>query len=185
MATVTGNEHGQVGILLHHLHWNGCKRNKIISYCFVLQKIPILRVSILVRSYLILQYDVFSPGAHILLTVKWGEHIISSVQTQHWHLHRFELVDRTGIQVVVIIGGITKHNGGEPFVELSDGSCLCEPINMMASSCKWIYVAFTIISESIVTKNSPYLHDMIDVITLFKNWSMSRGEIKIKPTVVR
>lgn len=26
VAAVTGNEHGQVGILLHRLHWNGCRR---------------------------------------------------------------------------------------------------------------------------------------------------------------
>lgn len=27
MATVTGNEQGKVRILLHCLHWNGCKGN--------------------------------------------------------------------------------------------------------------------------------------------------------------
>lgn len=118
------------------------------------------------------------------LTMRWGEHIISSVQTQHGHLHRFELVDRTGITVVVIIGRITKHYGGEPFVKLSDGSCLHGPINMMNF---WPShgIRFTLHLLSIVTKNNPYLHDMIDVITFFKNWSMSRGEIKIKPTAVR
>lgn len=28
MAAVTGDEHGQVRILLHGLHWDGCKGNK-------------------------------------------------------------------------------------------------------------------------------------------------------------
>lgn len=55
------------------------------------------------------------------LTMRWGKNIISSVQTQHWHLHRFEPVDRTGIVVVVIIGRIAKHYGGEPLVKLSNG----------------------------------------------------------------
>lgn len=28
MAAVTGNEHGQVRILFHCLHWNGCRGKK-------------------------------------------------------------------------------------------------------------------------------------------------------------
>lgn len=28
VASVTGDEKGQVGILLHSLHWNGCRQNK-------------------------------------------------------------------------------------------------------------------------------------------------------------
>lgn len=48
------------------------------------------------------------------------EDIVSGVETQHWHLYGFQPVDRTGITVVVVIGGITKHYGGEPLVKLSD-----------------------------------------------------------------
>lgn len=58
------------------------------------------------------------------LTVRRGKDVVSSVQTQHWHLHRLQRVDRTGIVVVVIIGGIAKHYGGEPLVKLSNGLCL-------------------------------------------------------------
>lgn len=53
--------------------------------------------------------------------MRWGEDVIGGVQTQHWHLHRFEPVDRTGIVVVVVIGGVAEHDGGEALVELSNG----------------------------------------------------------------
>lgn len=54
-----------------------------------------------------------------------GEDVIGGVQTQHWHLHRFQLVDGTGIVVVVVIGRVAEHYGGEPLVKLSNGLCLC------------------------------------------------------------
>lgn len=37
MAAVAGNEQGQVGVLLHCLHWNGCKRSKGFRCCFLLR----------------------------------------------------------------------------------------------------------------------------------------------------
>lgn len=53
-----------------------------------------------------------------------GKDIICSIQTQHWHLYRFQPVDRTGIMVIVIIGRVAEHYGGEPLVKLSNGLCL-------------------------------------------------------------
>lgn len=103
------------------------------------------------------------------LTVTWREDIISSVQTQHWHLHRIQLVDRTGIKVVVIVGRITKHYGGEPLIKLSDGPCLKGQSNCF--NCIGMY-------RENALKHIPYLHYMIDVVTLFKYWSMSGGEKK-------
>lgn len=58
------------------------------------------------------------------LTMGRGEDIIGSVQTQHRHLHRFQPVDRTGIVVIVVIGRIAKHYGGEPLIEFPNGLCL-------------------------------------------------------------
>lgn len=116
MAAITGNDHGQVGILLHRLHRNGCKQTRSICSCVPAVFLP------------------FSPCIHSMmnrcsdrssgLTVRWGEDIVSSIQTQHWHLHRFQLVHGTGITVVIIIGWIAEHYGGEPLIKLSDGSRL-------------------------------------------------------------
>lgn len=55
------------------------------------------------------------------LTVRWGEDIVGSVQAQHRHLHRLQPVARTGVVVVVVVGGVAEHDGGEPLVEFSDG----------------------------------------------------------------
>lgn len=56
--------------------------------------------------------------------MRWRKDVISSVQTEHWHLHRFQLVDGTGIVVVVFVGAVAKHDGGEPLIKLSDGPSL-------------------------------------------------------------
>lgn len=53
-----------------------------------------------------------------------GEDIVGGVQAQHWHLHRLEPVARTGIVVVVVVGGVAEHDGGEPLVKFTDGLCL-------------------------------------------------------------
>lgn len=55
------------------------------------------------------------------LTVGRGEDVIGSVQTQHWHLHRFEPVDGTGVMVVMIVAGVTEHDGREALVEFPNG----------------------------------------------------------------
>lgn len=55
------------------------------------------------------------------LTVRRGEDIVGSVQAQHRHLHRLQPVARTGVVVVVVVGGVAEHYGGEPLVEFSDG----------------------------------------------------------------
>lgn len=53
-----------------------------------------------------------------------GEDVVSGVQAQHWHLHRFQPVARTGVVVVVVVGGVAEHNGGEALVKFPDGLCL-------------------------------------------------------------
>lgn len=58
------------------------------------------------------------------LTVRRGEDVVSGVQAQHWHLYRFQPVARTGIVVVVIIGGVAEHDGGEALIKFPDGLCL-------------------------------------------------------------
>lgn len=50
-----------------------------------------------------------------------GEDVIGGVQTQHWHLHRFEPVDGTGVVVVVIVAGVTEHDGSEALVKFAYG----------------------------------------------------------------
>ena len=103
----------------------------------------------------------------------WGKDVISSVQTQHWDLDRRQLVDRTGIMIVVIITRITEHNGGEPFVKLSNGLCL-----EGCSKTIKLYQLFEIKSKWLKSmKMNLYLHDMINVVTLFKNRSVSARKI--------
>lgn len=116
MAAVTGDEHGQVRILLHRLHWDGCKGNKYSGpvffpihahnhfYIYRASEVTLLRL----------------PGP----TMGGGKDVIGSVQTQHRHLHRFQPVDRTGVVVIVIVGRIAKHYGGEPLIEFPNGLCL-------------------------------------------------------------
>lgn len=53
-----------------------------------------------------------------------GEDVVGGVQAQHWHLHRFQPVARTGIVVVVIVGGVAEHDGGEALIKFPDGLCL-------------------------------------------------------------
>lgn len=53
-----------------------------------------------------------------------GEDVVGGVQAQHWHLHRFQPVARTGIVVVVVVGGVAEHDGGEALVKFTDGLCL-------------------------------------------------------------
>lgn len=53
-----------------------------------------------------------------------GEDVVGGVQTQHWHLHGFEPVDGTGIVVVVIVAGVTKHDGSEALVKFPNGPSL-------------------------------------------------------------
>lgn len=50
-----------------------------------------------------------------------GEDVVGGVQTQHWHLHGFEPVDGTGVVVVVIVAGVTKHDGSEALVKFPNG----------------------------------------------------------------
>lgn len=119
MATVTGDEQGQVGILLDRLHWNGCKGYKGFRSCVSCIHPTIILKNKAVQSCCT-EKLVRLPG----LTMRRGKDIISSVQAQHWHLHRFQPVDRTGIVVVVIIGRIAKHYGGEPLVKFPNGPCL-------------------------------------------------------------
>lgn len=53
-----------------------------------------------------------------------GEDVVSGVQAQHWHLHRLQPVARTGIVVVVVVGGVAEHDGREALIEFPDGLCL-------------------------------------------------------------
>lgn len=99
--------------------------------------------------------------------MRWRKNVISGVQTQHWHLHRFQLVDRTGIVVIVVVGAVTKHDGGEPLIELSDGPSLKGARKTAFNS------AFSLGSMNKIHELGVYLHDVIDVVTLFKHWSVS------------
>lgn len=107
MAAVTRDEQRQVGILLHRLHWDGCgeETGGPVSVCTLTGGKSGSR-----------------GGAE--LTMRRGEDVVGRVQAQHGHLHRLEPVARTGIVVVVVVGGVAKHDGGEPLVELPDGFCL-------------------------------------------------------------
>lgn len=106
MATVAGDEEGQVGILLHSLHWNCCRGRQETN------------ISGLVFHQTTIQH---TKKCSKELTVGRGEDVIGSVQTQHRHLHRFELVDGTGIMVVMIVTGVTEHDGSEALVKFPNG----------------------------------------------------------------
>lgn len=109
VAAVTRDEQRQVGILLHHLHWDGCggkEREGDAPWAFAVDGRKSKR----------------RGGWE--LTVRRGEDIVGSVQAQHWHLHRLQPVARTGIVVVVVVGGVAEHDGGEALVKFPDGLCL-------------------------------------------------------------
>lgn len=78
------------------------------------------------------------------LTVIRRENVICSVEAQHGHLHRLQLVDGAGVTVVIVVSRVAEHFGRETFVKLSDGFSLKETEDMTshnACDCQTVHSA--------------------------------------------